>query len=56
LKGLRDDLYTIEAYETRVDGGIIDTYQADCQDNELTINLPDFSKDIAVKVRPYVDD
>jgi len=56
LNGLSDGLYTIEAYETRGDGGIIDTYQASCQNNELTINLPDFNRDIAVKVKPYIGD
>ncbi len=52
LNGLSDGLYTIEAYETRGDGGIIDTYEALCQNNELTIDLPDFNRDIAVKVKP----
>ena len=52
LNGLNDGSYTIECYATRGDGGIIDTYQAHCQNNELTIELPDFNRDIAVKVKP----
>lgn len=57
LKGLSDGSYTIECYATRGDGGIIDTYQAYCQNNELNIDLPDFNRDIAVKVKTAdVDD
>jgi hypothetical protein len=51
LNGLGDGLYTVEIYETRAEGGIIDITQADCQNNELIIELPDFERDIAVKVR-----
>lgn len=56
LNGLSDGLYTIEVYETRGDGGVIDAYQALCQNNELNIDLPDFDRDIAVKVKPYTSD
>ncbi len=52
LSGLSDGHYTIEAYETRAEGGVIDVNQANCQNNELIIELPDFERDIAVKVRP----
>jgi hypothetical protein len=52
MNGLIDGSYTIECYATRGDGGIIDTYQAYCQNNELIIELPDFNRDIAVKVKP----
>jgi len=52
LNGLSDGSYTIECYATRGDGGIVDTYQSSCQNNELNIELPDFNRDIAVKIKP----
>ncbi|MGD2094052.1 MAG: DUF5060 domain-containing protein [Phycisphaerales bacterium] len=52
LNGLSDGLYTVEAYETRGQGGIIEVNQVDCLNGELIIELPDFERDIAVKVRP----
>ncbi len=52
LNGLSEGYYTIEAYETRGDGGIIDISEAYCKNDELIIDLPDFTKDIAVKIKP----
>ncbi|MFH1371054.1 MAG: DUF5060 domain-containing protein [Planctomycetota bacterium] len=52
LNGLSDGYYTVETYETRGNGGIVDINEAYCGNNELIIELPDFEKDIAVKVKP----
>jgi len=52
LNGLNDGYYTIEAYATRGSGGIIDSNEVYCENNELVIELPDFDRDIVVKVRP----
>jgi hypothetical protein len=51
-KGLEDGSYTIEVYATRGSGGIIASGVANSKSGVLTYILPDFSKDIAVKVRP----
>ena len=53
LNGLDDGYYTIDAYATRGSGGIIDSNEAYCANNELIIELPDFEKDIAVKVKSH---
>jgi hypothetical protein len=55
-KGLDDGSYTVEVYATRGAGGIVASGTADSNSGQLTYTLPDFSKDIAVKVSPcYVD-
>ena len=53
LCGLDDGLYTIEFYETRGPGGIIRTDNASSEAGRLVLSFPDFTKDIAVKVRPF---
>ncbi|MGA2324032.1 MAG: hypothetical protein ABSG22_09320 [Sedimentisphaerales bacterium] len=52
VKGLDDGRYTVEVYATHGSGGIIATGKADSSSKTLTYTLPDFSKDIAVKVKP----
>ena len=52
LRGLDDGLYTIEFHETRGPGGIIQTNNVSTEAGRLPIAFPDFSKDIAVKVKP----
>ncbi len=52
LNGLSDGYYTVDTYATRGSGGIIDSNEAYCENDELIIELPDFEKDIAVKVKP----
>lgn len=52
VKGLDDGSYVVDVYATRGAGGVIDSGQADSVSGLLTYTLPDFSKDIAVKVRP----
>ncbi len=56
LNGLSEGYYTIEAYETRGDGGVIDVNEAYCENSELIIELPDFDRDIAVKVKSMLVD
>jgi len=56
LNGLSDGYYTIEAYETRGSGGVIDVNEAYCENGKLIIGLPDFDRDIAVKVKPILVD
>jgi hypothetical protein len=56
VKGLEDGLYYIDIYSTRGDGGIIASDAASSVSGELTYTLPDFSKDIAVKVKPVLVD
>jgi hypothetical protein len=52
LRGLNNGWYTIEFYETRGAGGIIQTSSSPAESGRLSIAFPDFSKDIAVKIRP----
>jgi hypothetical protein len=52
VKGLDDGSYTVEVYATRDAGGVIDSGGADSVSGVLTYTLPDFEKDIAVKVKP----
>ena len=52
VKGLNDGSYTVEVYATRGAGGIISSGSANSISGVLTYTLPDFSKDIAVKVIP----
>jgi len=53
VKGLDNGSYFVEVYATRSTGGVIASGTADSNSGQLTYTLPDFSKDIAVKVRPY---
>ena len=50
LPGLPNGNYFIEYWKTRHSGGLVDTVKAQSIDNKLEIPLPDFNKDIAVKV------
>ncbi len=52
VKGLDDGHYVVDVFATRGTGGVIDSGEADSVSGLLTYTLPDFSKDIAVKVRP----
>jgi len=52
VKGLDDGQYFVEVYATRGPGGVIASGTANSSSGTLTYMLPDFSKDIAVKVRP----
>jgi len=54
-EGLDDGSYVVEVYATRGSGGIIASGYADSVSGQLTYTLPDFTKDIAVKVTRIVD-
>ena len=54
-KGLDDGTYVVEVYATRGAGGIINSGRTNSAAGQLTYTLPDFSKDIAVKVTRIVD-
>ncbi len=54
-KGLSDGLYDVDVYATRGSGGIINSGTANSVNGQLTYMLPDFSKDIAVKVTGVVE-
>jgi hypothetical protein len=54
-KGLDDGLYDVDVYATRGTGGIINSGTASSVNGQLTYTLPDFSKDIAVKVTGIVE-
>ncbi len=53
VKGLDNGKYFVEVYATRGAGGIIASGSAKSSSGILTYALPDFTKDIAVKVRPF---
>ena len=52
LRGLWDGPYAVEFHETRGPGGIIQTNNVATEAGELRLALPDFTRDIAVKVKP----
>ncbi len=52
LRGLDDGLYLVEFYETRGPGGVIQTTTSSSQAGRLPLTLPDFTRDIALKVKP----
>ena len=54
-KGLSDGLYDVDVYATRGTGGIINSGTANSVAGQLSYTLPDFSKDIAVKVTGVVE-
>jgi len=54
-KGLSDGLYNVYVYATRDAGGIINSGTANSVSGQLTYTLPDFTKDIAVKVTRIVN-
>jgi hypothetical protein len=54
IEGLDDERYIIDIYSTRGNGGIIHSETMEVSGHQLTYTLPDFSNDIAVKVRPYL--
>ena len=54
-KGLSDGLYDVDVYATRGAGGIINSGTANSVAGSLTYTLPDFTKDIAVKVTGVVE-
>ena len=53
VKGLDDGQYSVEVYATRGAGGVIASGTAKSSSGTLTYTLPDFTKDIAIKVRPF---
>lgn len=52
LKGLDNGSYVIDFYETRGTGGVVGSNNARSENGSLVIALPQFTKDIAVKVKP----
>lgn len=52
LKGLNNGNYVIDFYETRDTGGVIASTHARSANGSLVITLPQFTKDISVKVKP----
>ncbi len=54
-KGLDDGTYIVDVYSTWGTGGIIASGYANSVSGQLTYTLPDFTKDIAVKVTRIVD-
>ncbi|UCG58087.1 MAG: DUF5060 domain-containing protein [Phycisphaerales bacterium] len=52
LRGLDDGDYVVEFHETRGPGGIIQTSNVSTEAGNLLLALPDFARDIAVKVKP----
>jgi hypothetical protein len=56
VRGLEDGIYYIDIYATRGDGGLITWEVTSSISGELTYTLPDFSRDIAVKVKPVLVD
>jgi hypothetical protein len=52
VRGLVDGRYVVESYATRPPGGRIDSVEASSAGGVLTAVLPDFSRDIAVKIIP----
>jgi hypothetical protein len=51
VKGLTDGMYDVDFYATRGTDGIIQTQNAESSSELLTCTIPDFTQDIAVKVR-----
>lgn len=51
LRGLADGTYDVDFYATRGPGGIIHSTRVDSQSGRLSCTIPDFTGDIAVKVR-----
>lgn len=49
--GLEDGLYDVDFYATRGSGGVIQTQRLESTAGLLSCTLPDFTQDIAVKVR-----
>ena len=52
LNDLKKGNYIAESYKTRGVGGVIDSSEVSCEGGQLMIELPDFERDIAVKVKP----
>jgi hypothetical protein len=51
VQGLSDGTYHVDFYDTWSTAGIIQTQNAESTDGLLSCTIPDFDKDIAVKVR-----
>lgn len=51
VKGLDNGIYNVRVYATRGAGGVVDSGQADSVSGVLTYTLPDFDRDIAVKIK-----
>jgi hypothetical protein len=52
VSGLANGSYDVQVYATRGAGGILQSDIVDSVDGRITYTLPDFSKDVAVKIRP----
>jgi hypothetical protein len=52
LRGLDNGLYAVEFHQTRGPGGIIQINNVSTEAGKLFLTLPDFTRDIAVKVKP----
>jgi len=54
VSDLNSGTYQIEFWQTRQTGGLISTVQQATNGNTLTVILPDFEKDIAIKIKPQI--
>jgi hypothetical protein len=52
LRGMNDGPYVVSFHETRGPGGILQTQNMSSEAGNLRICFPDFTRDIAVKVKP----
>jgi hypothetical protein len=52
LRGMNDGPYLVEVHETCGPGGILQTQNVAGQAGNLRICLPDFTRDLAIKVKP----
>ena len=52
LNGLGDGDYVVDFYETRGTGGLFKSNYCQAENGELVIEFPQFTRDIAVKVKP----
>jgi len=52
LHGLTDGEYVVDFYETRGEGGVFKSNHAQSENGGLVIAIPEFTRDIAFKVKP----
>ena len=52
LDGLDDGDYVVDFYKTRGEGGIFKSNRAQSENSGLMIAIPEFTRDIALKVKP----
>jgi hypothetical protein len=56
VPGLNDGCYEVTVWDTTREGGILLQGQVETTDQTLTYTLPDFTGDIAIKVKPAPSD